>query len=108
MAFDMVGRASEPNATFAELHSLRRRGRLVLIGSMRTPLPLLYMDLIANIWEIIGNFMYPIDSYRLLLDLVRAGLPDIGAIRPRTVPAECTAGSNGCSGHSGQPRMRCG
>jgi alcohol dehydrogenase len=59
----------------------------------------------ANSWEIIGNFMYPIDFYRLLLDLMRAGLLYIGAIRPRTfqpsalpeaMDAAATAGSLGC------------
>jgi alcohol dehydrogenase len=59
----------------------------------------------ANSWEIIGNFMYPIDFYRLLLDLMRAGLLYVGAIRPRTfqpsalpeaMDAAATAGSPGC------------
>jgi alcohol dehydrogenase len=43
MAFDMIGGASDLNATLAELHSLHRRDRLVLIGSMGMPLPLSYM-----------------------------------------------------------------
>ena len=105
MAFDMVGGARDPNATLAALRSLRRMGRLVLMGSMSTPLPLSYMELMANSWEIIGNFTYPVDAHRLLLDLVRAGLLDIGAIRPRTFPlsalpeameAAATAGSLEC------------
>ena len=86
MAFDMVGGARNPNATLAAFRSLRLRGRLVLMGSMSTPLSLFYMKLTANSWEIIGNFMYPVDSYGRLLDLVSAGLLDIGAIRPRTFP----------------------
>jgi alcohol dehydrogenase len=61
------------------------------------------MDLMLNSWEIIGNFMYPVDAYRRLLDLVRAGLLDIDAIRPHTFPPNALPGS----GHSGQPRMRC-
>jgi len=101
----MVGGACDPNATLAALRSLRRMGRLVLMGSMSTPLPLSYMELMANSWEIIGNFMYPVDAHRRLLDLVRAGLLDIGAIRPRTFPlsalpeamdAAATAGSLEC------------
>lgn len=84
---------------------MRRRGRLVLMGSMSTSLPLSYMDLLANSWEIIGNFMYPVDVSRRLLDLVRADMLDIGAIRPRTFPlsalpeamgAAATAGSLEC------------
>jgi alcohol dehydrogenase len=86
MAFDMVGQARDPNATLAALRSLRRGGRLVLMGSMSAPLPLSYMELMANNWEIIGQFMYPADAYRRLLDLVRASLLDIRAIRPRVFP----------------------
>jgi alcohol dehydrogenase len=86
MAFDMVGQARDPNATLAALRSLRRGGRLVLMGSMSAPLPLTYMELMANNWEIIGQFMYPADAYRRLLDLVRAGLLDISPIRPRVFP----------------------
>jgi alcohol dehydrogenase len=86
MAFDMVGQARDPNATLAALRGLRRGGRLVLMGSMSAPLPLSYMELMANNWEIIGQFMYPADAYRRLLDLVRASLLDIRAIRPRVFP----------------------
>jgi alcohol dehydrogenase len=86
MAFDMVGQARDPNATLAALRSLRRAGRLVLMGSMTVPLPLTYSDFMRNNWEILGQFMYPADAYRRLLDLVRSGLLDLGAIRPRVYP----------------------
>lgn len=86
MAFDMVGQAREANATLAALNSLRRGGRLVLMGSMTTPLPLSYSDIMRNNWEIIGQFMYPAGSYRRLLGLMRAGLLDISVIRPRCFP----------------------
>jgi alcohol dehydrogenase len=39
-----------------------------------------------NNWEIIGQFMYPARAYRRLLDLLRSGLLDIRAIRPRVYP----------------------
>jgi alcohol dehydrogenase len=39
MAFDMVGNAVDPQATLAALHSLKRAGRLVLMGSMTAPCP---------------------------------------------------------------------
>jgi len=49
--------------------------------------------------------MYPVDAYRRLLDLVRAGMLDINVIHPRTFPlsvlpdaieAAATAGSLEC------------
>jgi alcohol dehydrogenase len=86
LAFDMVGQAGDANATLAALKSLRRGGRLVLMGSMTTPLPLSYSDVMRNDWEIIGQFMYPAGAYRRLLDLVRAGLLDISPIRPKSYP----------------------
>src|SRR6202048_1888694 len=86
MAFDMVGQARDSNSTLAALHSLRRGGRLVLMGSMTTDLPLPYTAVMLNSWEIIGQFMYPASAYRRLLDLLRSGLLDISAIRPRVFP----------------------
>jgi alcohol dehydrogenase len=58
-----------------------------------------------NNWEILGQFMYPADALRRLLELVRAGLLDLGAIRPRTfaladlpaaLDAAATAGNLAC------------
>jgi alcohol dehydrogenase len=86
LGFDMVGGATDPSATLAALRSLAPRGRLVLMGSMSAVLPVSYMELMFNSWEIIGNFMYPNDAYRRLLDLVRAGLLDLGAVQPRVFP----------------------
>jgi alcohol dehydrogenase len=86
IAFDMVGAAGDPNATLAALHSLRRAGRLVLMGSMTTPLPIPYTQLMLNNWEILGQFMYPASAYPRLLDLLRGGLLDLSPIRPRVYP----------------------
>jgi alcohol dehydrogenase len=105
LAFDMVGGATSPNMTLAALRSLRRDGRLVLMGSMNVPLPISYLELMFNGWEIIGNFMYPRDAYRRLFDLVRSGQLDLGAIRAITLPLDelpqamqmaATAGSFEC------------
>lgn len=86
LAFDMVGGATDPNMTLAALRSLRRQGRLVLMGSMTVPLPISYLELMMNGWEVIGNFMYPRHAYGRLLDLVRSGQLRLDAIRPRTLP----------------------
>ena len=86
MAFDMVGNAADPNATLAALHSLKRGGRLVLMGSMTTPLPVPYTMMMLNSWEILGQFMYPASAYRRLLELVRSGLLNLSPFQPQLYP----------------------
>jgi alcohol dehydrogenase len=88
MAFDMVGNAQDPSATLAALKSLRRGGRLVLMGSMGVPLPISYLDVMLNNFEIIGQFMYPQDTFMRLVDLARADLLDLRAIRVRSFSLE--------------------
>ena len=83
LAFDMVGNASDPRSTLAALTSLNRGGRLVLMGGMAVDLPIPYTQVMLNNWEIVGQFMYPASAYRRLIGLVRSGLLDIGALRPR-------------------------
>jgi len=81
LAFDQVGNASDPNSTLAALTSLRRGGRLVLMGSMTAPLPLTYREMLKNDWEVIGNFMYRPDALKTLAALVRSGLLDLDLVR---------------------------
>jgi alcohol dehydrogenase len=80
LAFDQVGRASDAASTLAALKSLQRGGRLVLMGSMTTPLPIAYGELMANDWEVIGNFMYRPGAFRTLVSLVRSGLLDLDKV----------------------------
>ncbi|HEY4299110.1 MAG TPA: zinc-binding dehydrogenase [Paraburkholderia sp.] len=82
LAFDMVGGARDPNMTLAALRSLRREGRLVLMGSMTADLPVPYTEVMLNGWEIIGQFMYPRDAYRRLLSLAGTGALDFSGVRP--------------------------
>lgn len=80
LAFDMVGQASDPRSTLSALHSLRRGGRLVLMGSMQTELPVPYGQMLLNNWELIGQFMYTRADYLALVSLVRAGLLPLDAV----------------------------
>jgi alcohol dehydrogenase len=91
MAFDMVGGAQDAYATLAALKSLRRGGRLVLMGSMGVPLPISYLEVMLNDLEILGQFMYPQDAFMRLVDLARAGLLDLKAIRTRSFPLDALA-----------------
>lgn len=93
LAFDIVGRATDPNATLAALRSLQRNGRLVIMGSMQVPLPIPYGDVMINNWEIIGQFMYEGGACRSLLNLVRSKQLDLSRIRVKEVAmAELRAG----------------
>jgi alcohol dehydrogenase len=58
------------------------------MGSMSVLIPISYMEMMANNWEILGNFMYPAGAYLRLLALVRSGLLDVRSIRARTFPLE--------------------
>lgn len=83
LVFDQVGRANDNNGFMAALRSLRRAGRLVLMGSAATPLLLDYNEIMFNDWEIIGNFMYAKEAYPKLVSLVRAKLLDVESVRIR-------------------------
>ncbi len=85
VALDLVGRADSGDATLAALRSLRRGGRLVLMGSFKQPLSLLVGEMLANDWHVMGCFMYPPDAPARLAGLDAAarmrGL-DITVITP--------------------------
>jgi alcohol dehydrogenase len=102
MALDMVGGAGDANATLAALSALRRGGRLVLMGSMTVPLPLPYAQVLANNWEIVGNFMYSKEAIRRLSALVESGALDLEAVALRTFPlADLKEASRAAAGISG-------
>ncbi|MCE4063386.1 zinc-binding dehydrogenase [Pandoraea sputorum] len=86
LAFDMVGQATDPASTLAALRSLKRRGRMVLMGSMSVPLPLPYGEMLRNGWEVMGHFMYAPSDYRALVAMVRAGQLSLETIGVKTFP----------------------
>ncbi|SKD00528.1 alcohol dehydrogenase [Chitinophaga ginsengisegetis] len=86
IAFDMVGNAGDPNSTLAALFSLVPGGRLVIMGSMGVDLPLPYTYVMLNSWSVIGNFMYPKDAIRKMLELVKSGQLPIDVIEPKVFP----------------------
>ena len=83
LAFDQVGNAKDPNSTLAALGSLYRWGRIVLMGSSAVPIPINYLQMMFNNWEIIGNFMHPQGAYLPLLSLVRSGQLDLSPIKAK-------------------------
>ncbi len=80
MALDIVGRATTSDSTLAALRALRRGGRLVLMGSMSAPLPLVVGEMLSNNWSVMGQFMYPKDATARLAAMVMAGTLDLDLI----------------------------
>ncbi|EJL87930.1 Zn-dependent alcohol dehydrogenase [Herbaspirillum sp. CF444] len=87
-ALDMVGQASSADSTLTVLRSLRRGGRLAVMGSMLVPLPLPYGEMMLNNWELVGNFMYRPDDYRALTALVESGQLSLDAVDLRSFALE--------------------
>ena len=85
-ALDLVGRAESAGATLATLRSLRRGGRLALMGSVRQPLPLTVGEMLGQDWTVMGVFMYPRDVPARLAKLIASGQLDLGLIRERAFP----------------------
>ena len=86
LALDLVGRAKSAVATSAALHSLRRGGRLVLMGSCSEPLPVSMGEMLANNWAILGQFMYPKHAFANLVNMVVAGTLDLESVRVVSFP----------------------
>ncbi|MGO9008249.1 MAG: zinc-binding dehydrogenase [Beijerinckiaceae bacterium] len=86
LALDIVGRAESASSTQATLHALRRGGRLVLMGSVKEPLPLFVGEMLANDWEVMGCFMYPKEAPARLAAMAASGLLDLGKINIRVFP----------------------
>lgn len=86
LGFDMVGQATDANATLAALRSLRRGGRLVLMGSMQVNLPITYQEMLLNNWELIGHFMYTRADYLALVSLVASGQIPLEAVELKSYP----------------------
>lgn len=86
LALDLLGQAASTQTTLAVLRSLRRGGRLVLMGSATVPLEIAFGEMLSNDWEVIGNFMYPRQAPAQLAALVRSGLLDLSPVRARVFP----------------------
>jgi alcohol dehydrogenase len=80
VALDLLGQASSTSTTLSTLRALRRGGRLVLMGSATVPLPLSFGEMLANDWEVVGQFMYDRTAPGDLAKLARERLLDLSSI----------------------------
>ena len=59
---------------------MKRGGRLVLMGSAEVPLELSFREMLANDWEVVGQFMYDRTAPGQLAALAADGLLDLKKI----------------------------
>jgi alcohol dehydrogenase len=80
VALDLLGRANSTSTTLSSLRALKRGGRLVLMGSAEAPLELSFHEMLANDWELVGQFMYDRTAPDQLAALAAEGLLDLRKI----------------------------
>ena len=80
VALDLLGAARSTSTTLSSLRALRRGGRLVLMGSAEVPLELSFREMLANDWEVVGQFMYERTAPGQLAALASDGLLDLKKI----------------------------
>jgi alcohol dehydrogenase len=80
VALDLLGNASSTSTTLSCLRALKRGGRLVLMGSAEVPLELSFREMLANDWEVVGQFMYDRTAPGQLAALAGTNLLDLRQI----------------------------
>ena len=86
VALDLLGAAKSTSTTLSSLRALKRGGRLVLMGSAEAPLELSFREMLANDWEVVGQFMYERTAPSQLATLAADGLLDLKRIVVTTFP----------------------
>ncbi|WP_050631460.1 quinone oxidoreductase family protein [Bradyrhizobium viridifuturi] len=84
VALDLLGAAKSTSTTLSCLRALRRGGRMVLMGSAEVPLELSFREMLANDWEVVGQFMYDRTAPGQLAGLAAEGLLDLSKINVAT------------------------
>jgi len=80
VALDLLGAAKSTATTLSSLRALKRGGRLVLMGSAEVPLELSFREMLANDWEVVGQFMYDRTAPGQLAQLAAEGQLDLRKI----------------------------
>jgi len=80
VALDLLGAAKSTSTTLSSLRALKRGGRLVLMGSAEVPLEVSFREMLANDWEVVGQFMYERTAPGQLAALAADALLDLKKI----------------------------
>lgn len=86
VALDLLGNARSTSTTLSALRTLRRGGRLVIMGSADGPLELSFREMLANDWEVVGQFMYERHAPAQLAALAVSGQLDLRKINVTSYP----------------------
>lgn len=86
VALDLLGSAKSTATTLSALRALKRGGRLVLMGSADVPLEVSFREMLANDWEVVGQFMYERTAPAQLATLAAEGLLDLTKIVVTSFP----------------------
>ncbi len=84
VALDLLGAAKSTSTTLSCLRALKRGGRMVLMGSAEVPLELSFREMLANDWEVVGQFMYDRTAPGQLAALAAEGVLDLRKINVAT------------------------
>jgi alcohol dehydrogenase len=84
VTLDLLGNAKSTSTTLSSLRALKRGGRLVIMGSADVPLQLSFREMLANDWEVVGQFMYDRIAPGELADLAATGLLDLTQMKVKT------------------------
>ncbi|WP_407149725.1 zinc-binding dehydrogenase [Bradyrhizobium sp. ORS 86] len=84
VGLDLLGAAKSTSTTVSSLRALRRGGRMVLMGSAEVPLEISFREMLANDWEVVGQFMYDRTAPGQLAGLAAEGLLDLRKINVAT------------------------
>lgn len=85
---DAIGGATTSDPTLACLTSLKRHGIAVFVGSVFSPLPINYMDVMLKRLEIRGSWMFSQDDFGDLIRLVASGVVDFNKINVHSFPLD--------------------
>lgn len=85
---DAIGGTTTFDPTIACLKSLKRNGIAVFVGSVFSPLPIDYIEVMEKQLEIRGSWMFNQDDFGGLIRLVTSGVVDLNKIKVYPFPLD--------------------
>jgi D-arabinose 1-dehydrogenase-like Zn-dependent alcohol dehydrogenase len=86
VAIDALGAGAPPAATLDALRSVRKGGRMVIIGGVSGAVPVDVKWLMDNSIQLIGNLWFSTAEGQELADMAGAGTVDLSIFQPKVFP----------------------